>query len=211
VKRILACVLLVLVSVGGLWVAHDRLNPTPPPAHKGAANSANAENLGRGAVSGLATVGAANSGSAGLGSAINSPSTMTTLPTTANFLSCQTKCQTGGSSCQSECYQRYNVTNQTQYWNQCMQTCGAQSSVCSNNCVSGTTLPPISTVLPSPPPAPPSQPLTRPPPPAQRDEPSSSSSSARPPSSSTDQTSTAPPLTSQSNQPPSLPSQRPSH
>ena len=119
--------------------------------------------------------GSSSGASGGMNSSITS--------TAADVLPCQARCQTGGSSCQSTCYQQYNVTNQTQYWSQCMQGCGTKLSVCSNNCISGVTLPPISTVLPPPPPAAPSlssQPTRSPPPPSQPDNSSSSSSSSPP-------------------------------
>jgi hypothetical protein len=56
-------------------------------------------------------------------------------------LSCQSQCQTTNSSCQSNCYQGFSVTTQTQYWSSCMQTCSTRLSVCSNYCVAGITQP----------------------------------------------------------------------
>jgi hypothetical protein len=179
VKRILACVALVLLSAICFWVAGSAINAALPPAHKGrAANPAGAESTGGGAASGSAT----NSPAADSGSNSSASGGAPSSPTTnaaSGILSCQTKCQAGSALCQSDCFQKYNVTNQTQYWNRCMQSCGTNLSVCSNNCISGVSLPPISSVLPPLPPPPPVQPPARSPPPLapQQDESSSSSHS----------------------------------
>jgi len=185
VKRVLLMVFLVGVSIACLWLAFaDIFAPTPAP-HKGsAANSANAganiAGVGSGSEAGAATnassaVGAG--GSSGPAGVTNSSKTNSST----SFLPCQSTCQTSSSTCQSDCYQHYNVTNQTQYWNQCMQSCSTKLSVCSNNCISGLSLPPISTVLPPAPAAESSQPSarTRPTPSVgQQDDSSSSSSSS---------------------------------
>ena len=166
-------VFLIGVSAACLWIAIAAV-VTPPPPHKGAAantRDANGAGAGGGGVGGGPAAGSSGS-SSGASGGMNSSITSTA----ADVLPCRARCQTGGSSCQSTCYQQYNVTNQTQYWSQCMQGCGTKLSVCSNNCISGATLPPISTVLPPPPPAAPSlssQPTRSPPPPSQPDDSSS--------------------------------------
>ena len=170
-------VFLVGVSAACFWIAIAAVVTPPPPPHKGAAANTTDAN-GAGGAGGGAGGGPA-AGSSRSSSGASGGTNSSTTSTAANALPCQAKCQTAGSSCQSTCYQQYNVTNQTQYWSQCMQGCGTKLSVCSNNCISGVTLPPISTVLPPPPPAAAIsfvQPTRSPPPPAQPDDSSSSSS-----------------------------------
>ncbi len=150
-KRILIMIFLVGLSIACFWLAFADIFTPPAPPHKGAAaNSASADVGAAGATSGSAAHSSASAGansSPGQASAINAPKTNST----ASFLPCQNSCQTNGASCQRDCYQHYNVTNQTQYWNQCMQSCSTKLTVCSSNCISGVSLPPISTVLPPPP------------------------------------------------------------
>lgn len=156
VKRILASVALVLVSIGCFWIAYEGATPPPPAHNRKPANPANADNA-----AGVSLAAGVPSGSAA-GSSLISPSanSATGSPaknTAAGLLSCQTTCQKSGASCQNECFKQYNVTNETPAWNLCMQGCGTTLSVCSNNCISGMTLPPIATVQP-----PVSQPIAAP-------------------------------------------------
>jgi hypothetical protein len=180
VKRILACVSLLFVSAGCFWIVFSAMNEPLPFAHRSrAANSTNADGTGSGLPLGPATNLAASSGGAPNSLRPSSVLNSSMTNTSVGVLSCQNRCQASGASCQVDCYQHYNVTDQTQYWNRCMQSCGNSLSLCSNNCVSGVSLPAIPSVWPPPSLPPVSQPRTRSPPPLQTDQPSSSSSQSR--------------------------------
>jgi hypothetical protein len=75
----------------------------------------------------IASVSASNSAIASAGAAGGS----------SNPLACRSQCQTTGLTCQTACSRQYNVTNQTQNWSTCMQTCSSKISVCANSCLSG--------------------------------------------------------------------------
>lgn len=139
-KRALACVSLVVLSIFCFWVAISAIN-TPDPVHKGKAKdptSADRASAAAGSITGAQSP------------ILNSPEGLAVSNSTTDPLACQNKCQAGKVSCQRGCFQRYNVTNQTQYWDQCMQVCGTTLSVCGNSCIAGISLPPIATVLPPP-------------------------------------------------------------
>ncbi len=179
-KRTLITLFLVGVSVVCFWLAIADIF-TPPPAHKGGAANPSAD--ANGSPGGAGTPGGAGGGPASASSPTSAAAGRGshTSAASASSLQCQVNCQKDGNTCQSSCYQQYNVTNQTRYWTQCMQGCGTKLSVCSNNCIAGTSLPAISTVLPPPPhAAPTSAPARSPPPLGQQDDlsPSSSSSSS---------------------------------
>jgi hypothetical protein len=181
VKRILALVALILLSIGCFWLAVSATNAPAPPARKAAmANGAGVQGTAAGGTGIITNSGSSPSASSAKRSPMSSGGASSAAAgASGGVVACQTHCQAAGSTCQSDCYQKYNVTNQTHYWSQCMQSCGTSASVCGNNCISGTSLPAISSVFPPPPPAPPPQqtPTRSPPPPAAQDQSSPQSQS----------------------------------
>jgi hypothetical protein len=133
VKRTLISAALLSVSVFFLWHAFSTANmPSATSLSNrtggpisGSSNPASGTRSPAGATS--------HKGIGGITIAPSSPSTST--PTSQLF--CSTQCQTAHSACKTHCYQSYNVTNQTHDWAQCMQGCGTNISICSNDCVAG--------------------------------------------------------------------------
>jgi len=195
VKPTLTFVVLIIASVLGFWYAFSGIDTPPAPAGGTAAKSAKQApgsattggptNLANNRAAQFAPVGASG-GSITIGS--NAPSSTPGVGT-ANSLSCKSKCQTTSSTCQSRCYQQYNVTEQTSSWSHCAQSCATKLSICANDCVAGITSSQSSpTAL-----LPPTQQATTPPlqsaktpslPPEMPDSSSSSSSSSLPSRSS---------------------------
>lgn len=170
-KRLLLGVLLVSFSVFCFWFALS--GPDTPPKDNGGralttpregnnAGTATAVSGGLGARDGTAQAGGAANDAGGLaaGSAstgsrtISAPGSPTNPAPTSSALTqlaCQANCRTLSTTCQSGCYRQYNVSNETQYWAQCVQTCGTQLSVCVNGCGNGTaTAAPLTPKVPPP-------------------------------------------------------------
>jgi hypothetical protein len=152
VKRLVICVVLVIVSIFCFWYALSGTYTPSPTANRGKAASPQS---GTGGVSGGSTAG---SSSAGGGAGINSArSSVTNSPMVASGtdnLSCRMQCQAGNSTCQGSCYQQYSVTNQTLFWSQCMQSCASNLNTCSTACAGGTAFSPTPVHAPAPAPAP---------------------------------------------------------
>jgi len=177
VKRAFVGISLVLVAVLCLWLAIGSLFGPEPVRKGGATNPAGAPGgTMNSAASSGGTAGATKgpSGSAA-GGGVTSPAASSG---NAGAWACQITCQKDSASCQGNCYQQFNVTNETQYWNQCMQSCGTKLSVCASNCATERHTAPITSVTPHAPPALPAGPPQRSPPPMQPDQPSSSGSSS---------------------------------
>ena len=170
-KRSLTCALLIVVSVFFFWYAISGINTQSPsaggnkstsrasgtpkpasPAPKPAALATSSTSAGNTSGGNVTVAANPTSSSGSITIAASSPSNSPTTSYAANPLSCISKCQTTNSSCQSGCYQQYSVTNQTQYWNQCMQSCGTKLAVCSNDCIAGIPAPSTSPTAILPPP-----------------------------------------------------------
>jgi len=142
VKRTLICAALVVVGVFCFWYALSGINSPSAPAGNGkSANNASGLQNSTGQGPGPATGATRTANAGGTGGSVAAASDSSAgSPTTSavtNPLLCKSQCQATSSTCQSFCYQQYSVTNQTQYWNGCMQSCGNKLSVCSNDCVTG--------------------------------------------------------------------------
>jgi hypothetical protein len=139
VKRTLICATLVVCGIFCFWYAFFGID-----ALSGSADGAKSADQANGAPSAAGHAAKAapaaprsNSATDGMNVASSSatPSSATGLAT-SSFI-CKSQCQSTNSACQSVCYQLHPVTNDTQYWNQCMQSCVIKSSICSNDCVAG--------------------------------------------------------------------------
>ena len=133
-KLTLICIGLVVVSVLSLWFALSLTDQSP---QKGGAANPQAHATSRPA-------GAPNRPAGAITIAPNSPSadtgaSMAGVRVQTNTSSCQGQCQTTHTACQAGCYRQYSVTNQTQDWNRCMQTCGSRLGVCGSDCIAGIT------------------------------------------------------------------------
>jgi hypothetical protein len=147
VKRTLTFLVVIITSVVCFWYAFSGIDPLPAPGRGASATSAKqapgsashggTRNLANNRATQFAPVGATG-GSITIGS--NAPSSKPGAGT-ANASSCKSKCQTTGSTCQSRCYQQYNVTEQTSSWSHCAQSCATDLSICTNDCVAGITPP----------------------------------------------------------------------
>jgi hypothetical protein len=147
VKRAIAIVVLLTFGVLSFWYALSSANTMVSRKH------ANRDSLhgGLGTITAATMAGAGSGGGGGGGGSVGGGGAEATpgSPATGqspNTLQCQMSCRTGGGTCQGSCYQRHNVTGDTQSWSQCMQDCGSKISFCLNGCASGT---PSRTVRPS--------------------------------------------------------------
>lgn len=194
VKRTLVCAILIVVAVFCFWYAFSRTNGSSDTAGVGkSAGQTSGPQNPQGRTSDVTVAGSSMSagGVRGAGGSITtatmSPSNSPLASSARNPLLCKSQCQTASSTCQGACYRRYNVTNQTQYWNQCMQICGSRLGICSNDCAAGISLSSTSPTAVSPPeqaPQVPSHSMPTPPlPPQLPDQSSSPSSSSSQPQS----------------------------
>ncbi len=182
--RTLACSVLIVLSIFLFWNSFSGIK-APSSARGGPAASiasGSSSSPSKAPRAGLPARKSAGGAGGRATIALNSP--MAT--SAANQFTCKTQCQASDTSCQGACYQQYNVTNQTQYWTQCMQSCGTKLGVCSNGCMAGLSPSSTSTMvfMPPPPQALPSPSQSKPTPslPPQFQDQSSSSSTLSPPS-----------------------------
>jgi hypothetical protein len=183
VTRTLTCSVLTVLSIFLLWYSFSGMN-APSSARGGPAASLASELSSQpNKAPRPSRPGRISAGGAGGRATIAPNSSIAT--TAANQFTCKTQCQAIDKSCQGACYHQYNVTNQTQYWSQCMQSCGTTLSGCSNGCTAGLSPSSISPMAFIPPPQalpPPSQSKPTPSLPPQFQDQSSSSSTLSPPS-----------------------------
>lgn len=182
--RTLTCSVLIVLSIFLFWCSFSGMN-APSSARGGpAASLASGSSSPPSKAPRAASPARVSAGGGGGRATIAPNSPMAT--SAANQFTCKTQCQASDTSCEGVCYQQYNVTNQTQYWSQCMQSCGTKLSVCSNGCTAGLSTSSTSPMafMPPPPQAlpPPSQSKPTPSLPPQFQDQSSPSSMLSPPS-----------------------------
>ena len=133
--RTLTCSVLIVLSIFLFWCSFSGMN-APSSARGGpAASLASGSSSPPSKAPRAASPARVSAGGRGGRATIAPNSPMAT--SAANQFTCKTQCQASDTSCEGVCYQQYNVTNQTQYWSQCMQSCGTKLSVCSNGCTAG--------------------------------------------------------------------------